>query len=133
MTELLLFASTFVSVAALGFQSLNVNQGHYVAAFLTSFAISGGHLALYRYMPQASILQMGAYFLGGAVVYTRKAREVLMQLPREAVSGMRSASEPYALLLARTARERFSASPVGCDRNRPAINRTCAAVFSSQG
>ena len=51
-----------------------------------------------------------AYFLGGAVVYTRKAREQLMQLPREAVAGMRSASEPYALLLARTARARFAAS-----------------------
>src|SRR5512140_1184244 len=51
-----------------------------------------------------------AYFLGGAVVYTRKAREQLMQLPREAVAGMRSASEPYALLLARTASQRFSAS-----------------------
>lgn len=51
-----------------------------------------------------------AYFLGGAVVYTRKAREQLMQLPREAVSGMRSASEPYALLLARTASARFGAS-----------------------
>ena len=51
-----------------------------------------------------------AYFLGGAVVYTRKARELLMQLPREAVTGMRSASEPYALLLARTSYQRFSAS-----------------------
>ena len=51
-----------------------------------------------------------AYFLGGAVVYTRKAREQLMQLPREAVAGMRSASEPYALLLARTASQRFAAS-----------------------
>jgi len=51
-----------------------------------------------------------AYFLGGAVVYTRKAREQLMQLPREAVAGMRSASEPYALLLARTAQSRFAAS-----------------------
>jgi PncC family amidohydrolase len=51
-----------------------------------------------------------AYFLGGAVVYTRKARELLMDLPREAVTGMRSASEPYALLLARTASQRFSAS-----------------------
>lgn len=50
------------------------------------------------------------YFLGGAVVYTRKARELLMDLPREAVTGMRSASEPYALLLARTASQRFSAS-----------------------
>src|ERR1039457_6179438 len=51
-----------------------------------------------------------AYFLGGAVVYTRKARELLMNLPREAVTGMRSASEPYALLLARTASQRFSTS-----------------------
>ena len=51
-----------------------------------------------------------AYFLGGAVVYTGKARMVLMDLPREAVAGMRSASEPYALLLARTARERFGAT-----------------------
>jgi PncC family amidohydrolase len=48
-----------------------------------------------------------AYFLGGAVVYTAKARMKLLDIPREAVSGMRSASEPYALLLARTARERF--------------------------
>src|SRR5580698_2211454 len=51
-----------------------------------------------------------AYFLGGAVVYTAKARMKLLEIPREAVSGMRSASEPYALLLARTARERFGAS-----------------------
>jgi nicotinamide-nucleotide amidase len=51
-----------------------------------------------------------AYFLGGAVVYTAKARILLMDLPREAVAGMRSASEPYALLLARSARDRFSAT-----------------------
>ncbi len=51
-----------------------------------------------------------AYFLGGAVVYTAKARVLLMDLPREAVAGMRSASEPYAQLLARTARERFNAT-----------------------
>ncbi len=51
-----------------------------------------------------------AYFLGGAVVYTAKSRVLLMDLPRESVAGMRSASEPYAQLLARTARERFNAS-----------------------
>jgi PncC family amidohydrolase len=50
------------------------------------------------------------YYLGGAVVYTGRARMRLMDLPREAVAGMRSASEPYALLLARTARERFGAT-----------------------
>ncbi len=48
-----------------------------------------------------------AYFVSGAVVYTPKARATLMDLPRAAVAGMRSASEPYALLLAKTARERF--------------------------
>src|SRR5260221_5423658 len=51
-----------------------------------------------------------AYFLGGAVVYTGKARMSLLGLPREAVTGMRSASEPYALLLARTVRENHGAT-----------------------
>lgn len=51
-----------------------------------------------------------AYFLAGAVVYTHRARKRLLDIPAEAVEGMRSASEPYALLLARTTRERFSAS-----------------------
>ena len=51
-----------------------------------------------------------AFFLSGAVVYTAKARMSLMHLPREAVAGMRSASEPYALLLARTARENLGAT-----------------------
>ena len=50
------------------------------------------------------------YFLGGAVVYTAKARVLFMDLPKEAVAGMRSSSEPYALLLARTARERFGST-----------------------
>ena len=57
-----------------------------------------------------SVPGASAYFLGGAIVYTGKARVLLMDLSREAVSGMRSASEPYALLLARTARRRFSAT-----------------------
>jgi PncC family amidohydrolase len=51
-----------------------------------------------------------AYFLGGAVVYTRQARGVLLDIPDAAVAGLRSASEPYALLLARTSRRRFAAS-----------------------
>ncbi|MGN6516465.1 MAG: CinA family protein [Rhizomicrobium sp.] len=48
-----------------------------------------------------------AYFVSGAVVYTPRARATLMDIPRAAVAGMRSASEPYALLLAKTARDRF--------------------------
>jgi PncC family amidohydrolase len=50
-----------------------------------------------------------AYFLGGAVVYTGKARMSLLGLTREAVAGMRSSSEPYALLLARTVKGNFAA------------------------
>jgi PncC family amidohydrolase len=50
-----------------------------------------------------------AYFLGGAVVYTGKARMSLLGITREAVASVRSSSEPYALVLARTARENFAA------------------------
>jgi len=57
-----------------------------------------------------SVPGASAYFLGGAVVYTRPARALLMDLPPEAVKNMRSASEPYALLLAQTASRRFGAS-----------------------
>jgi PncC family amidohydrolase len=49
-----------------------------------------------------------AYFLGGAVVYTRDARRLLMDIPDEAMRGIRSASEPYAELLASQIRQRFS-------------------------
>jgi PncC family amidohydrolase len=48
-----------------------------------------------------------AYFVSGAVIYTPRARATLMDIPRAGVAGMRSASEPYALLLAKTACERF--------------------------
>jgi len=48
-----------------------------------------------------------AYFLGGAVVYTRDARRILMDIPDEAMKGIRSASEPYAKLLASQMRTRF--------------------------
>jgi len=51
-----------------------------------------------------------AYYLGGAVVYTGKARMRLLGVTREDVAGMRSASEPYAMLLARTVRENFAAT-----------------------
>ena len=50
-----------------------------------------------------------AYFLGGAVVYTRAAREGLLGITDADMAGMRSSSEPYALLLARRVRERLGA------------------------
>ncbi len=51
-----------------------------------------------------------AWYLGGGVIYTRIGRERLMGIPREEVKGMRSASEPYAQLLARRVREKLGAS-----------------------
>lgn len=51
-----------------------------------------------------------AYFLGGAVIYTRQARRALVSIPDSAMAGMRSASEPYAALLARTVREQHGAT-----------------------
>ncbi len=51
-----------------------------------------------------------AYFLGGTVVYTYKARTALMGIPDAAFAGMRPSTEPYALLLARTIRERMEAT-----------------------
>ncbi|HEU4380434.1 MAG TPA: CinA family protein [Hyphomicrobiaceae bacterium] len=51
-----------------------------------------------------------AYFLGGAVVYTARARQALLGIDDAAMTGMRSASEPYARLAARTVRERHRAT-----------------------
>ena len=46
-----------------------------------------------------------AYYVGGAVVYTRVAQKGLLTVPDEAMEGLRASSEPYALLNARTVRE----------------------------
>jgi len=51
-----------------------------------------------------------AYFLGGAVVYTRQARSGLLGIGDKDMAGIRSASEPYAALAARTVRERHGAT-----------------------
>ncbi|MFO1118277.1 MAG: CinA family protein [Beijerinckiaceae bacterium] len=51
-----------------------------------------------------------AYYLGGAVVYTARARAALVGIERGDVEGMRSASEPYAQLLARRTRELMRAT-----------------------
>ena len=51
-----------------------------------------------------------AYFLGGGVVYTRQSRRLLLDIPDSALDGMRPSTEPYALMMARTAQQRFSAT-----------------------
>jgi nicotinamide-nucleotide amidase len=78
-----------------------------------------------------------ADFLGGAVVYTRAARIALLAIPDEALEDMRASTEAYALLLARTVRERFSATwglsesgatgPTG-NRYGDAAGHSCLAV-----
>jgi PncC family amidohydrolase len=58
----------------------------------------------------AALLSVGgasAYFVGGAVVYTRSARSALLDIGEAALEGMRPSTEAYALLLARTARARL--------------------------
>lgn len=49
-----------------------------------------------------------AFFLGGGVVYTRQSRRLLLDIPDAALDGMRPSTEPYALLMARTAQQRFN-------------------------
>lgn len=51
-----------------------------------------------------------AYFLGGGVIYTQAARRALLQVPDETVKGIRSSTEGYALVKARTIRERLGAT-----------------------
>ena len=46
-----------------------------------------------------------AYYVGGAVVYTRVGQKGLLGVPDEAMADIRASSEPYALLNARTVRE----------------------------
>ncbi|MBI5132428.1 MAG: CinA family protein [Rhodopseudomonas palustris] len=80
-----------------------------------------------------------AYFLGSAVVYTREARRILMDIPDAAmkVEGVRSSSEPYAELLARQIRGRLGAdwalsetgaAGPGGNRYGDAAGHTCIAV-----
>jgi nicotinamide-nucleotide amidase len=78
-----------------------------------------------------------AYFLGGAVVYTRDARRILAGISDDAMTGIRSASEPYAKLLASQIRQRFSTDwglsetgatgPTG-NRYGDAAGHSCMAV-----
>src|SRR5260221_6537447 len=82
-----------------------------------------------------------AYFLGSAVVYTRDARRILMEIPDEQMKGIRSASEVYAKLLAEQVRRRFSSDwglsetgatgPTG-NRYGDAAGHSCMAVAGAE-
>jgi PncC family amidohydrolase len=78
-----------------------------------------------------------AYFLGGAVVYTKAARAALLGIGDAEMEGLRPATEAYALLLARRMRDRHGAiwglgetgatGPTGNRYGDPA-GHTCIAV-----
>ena len=51
-----------------------------------------------------------AFYLGGTVVYTPKARAALMSIAKEGMAGMRASTEPYAQLVARRMREKMGAT-----------------------
>jgi PncC family amidohydrolase len=82
-----------------------------------------------------------AYFMGGAVVYTRDARKILMDIPNDVMRGMRSSSEPYAQLLAEQMRTRFktdwglsetgASGPTG-NAYGDAAGHSCLAVAGSR-
>jgi PncC family amidohydrolase len=48
-----------------------------------------------------------AFYVGGCVIYTATGREALLGITPQEMTGMRSASEPFAQLLARRVREKL--------------------------
>jgi len=51
-----------------------------------------------------------AFYLGGMVIYTPVGRDKIAGIAKEEMKGLRSASEPYAQLLARRMREKVGAT-----------------------
>jgi nicotinamide-nucleotide amidase len=107
-----------------------INRGETVAVSESS----GGGLvsAALLAVPGAS-----AYFMGGAVTYTGIARDTFLGFNLDNHPGVRSASEPYALLCAKAVRARLrtawglsetgAAGPTG-NRYGDAAGHTCVAV-----
>lgn len=92
-----------------------------------------------------SVPGASAYFLGGAVVYTKKAREVLIDLPADkliAAGAQKPLSEAFVTLLSSTLREQFSSSwalaeigasgPAGSRYGDPA-GTACLAIAGPDG
>jgi nicotinamide-nucleotide amidase len=107
-----------------------------VAESSTAGLISAALLAI----PGAS-----AYFMGGAVVYTRASRTELLRVTEAefaAMTGITPSTEPYALLFARKIRERLStnwsvgetgtAGPTGSRYGHNA-GHSCVAVIGPNG
>jgi nicotinamide-nucleotide amidase len=86
-----------------------------------------------------------AYFIGGAVVYTRVSRTELLRVSEEEFAAMKDitpSTEPYALLFARKIKERLgtnwaigetgTAGPTG-SRYGHAAGHSCIAVIGPNG
>src|SRR4051795_1600077 len=96
----------------------------------------------------AALLAVGgasAYFMGGAVVYTRASRTELLRVTEEefaAMAGITPSTEPYARLVARKIKERLNttwsvgetgtAGPTG-SRYGHAPGHSCIAVIGPNG
>jgi len=84
-----------------------------------------------------SIPGASAYFIGGAVVYTLKARRAMLDVPDSAFAGIKSVTEEGAMILARAARTRFdvtwsiaeigASGPTG-NRYGDAAGHSCIAI-----
>jgi PncC family amidohydrolase len=83
-----------------------------------------------------------AYFLGGAVAYTKAARLALLGIGDAEMQGLRPSTEAYALMIARRVRERHGATwslgetgATGPSGNRygDAAGHTCVAVTGPIG
>jgi nicotinamide-nucleotide amidase len=78
-----------------------------------------------------------AYFVGGAVIYTRAARAGLLGISEDEMAGLRASTEAYALLCAKTMRQRCGTTwalgetgatgPTG-NRYGDAAGHSCIAV-----
>lgn len=83
-----------------------------------------------------------AFFLGGAVVYTRDARNLLLEISAAQLENVRPSTEPYALLLAQAVRSRLgstwsigetgAAGPSGNRYGDPAGHACLAVVGPSE-
>jgi PncC family amidohydrolase len=83
-----------------------------------------------------------AYFLGGAVVYTKSARAALLGIGDAEMQGVRPATEGYSLMIARLVRERHratwgfgetgAAGPTGNRYGDPAGHTSVAVAGSTE-
>jgi nicotinamide-nucleotide amidase len=109
------------------------NETLSIAESSTAGMISAALLAV----PGAS-----AYFMGGAVVYTRQSRSALLAVTDQELTGITPSTEAYALLFARKMRgklatswsvgETGTAGPTG-SRYGHAAGHSCIAVIGPNG